>query len=176
MGQYDIDWDATLKDASDTDTRSALPPSEYDVEVLSAEAVTFGSGSTGIKTKLRVTSGPHEDRWLWNNLVFKEGQARTISVRNIQNMGVDQNWLKTSNPSLVQLAERLVGLHCVAVVGIQMYQGEERNDVKSFKPGNGSNGSGAAPAPPTPAAQAPPAPAAPAAASAGAEGQPPRPF
>ena len=184
MGQYDIDWDATLKDASDNDTRAALPSSDYDVEVLTAEATTFNSGSTGIKTKLRVTSGPFEDRWLWDNLVFKEGQARTISVRNIQNMGVDQDWLKTANPTLVQLAEKLVGLRCTATVGIKTWQGDERNEVKGYKAANGASAPGsvsAAPVRTAPSAEAPPAqPAAPtdapAPAAASGDGQPPRPF
>jgi hypothetical protein len=172
MAQYDVDWGAVLQDASDNNSFGPIPPDDYDVSVIEAEATTFSSGTTGLKLKLGVLNGPHAGRWLWTNLVMKEGQARQISVRNIQAIGVDPDWLRTQNPSLVQVAEKMVGMIAVATVGTKMYQGEERNEVKNFK-----RAESAVPDAPSPSAEpAPPAPSPqPATAAASGDG-PPRPF
>lgn len=180
MGQYDMDWDAVLQDAADNSTNAAIPASDYDIEIIKAEATTFSSGSTGIKLTARVTTGPHTDRWLFDNLVMKEGQARNISVKNMKAIGVDTDWLRTASPSLDVVADRMVGLTCVATVGTKVYQGEDRNEIKSYKRASGATPPAPAPAPAqaAPSAEVPPPPAGQPAppVAAGGEQPPAQPF
>jgi len=114
-----------------------LPKGTYDVIVENAEAKTSSSGNPMFSLTLVVTSGDFENRKLFTHVVFAPktmGQAK----RTINRLGLAE---LLEGPFAVDqdTADKFVGIYARAVVGIQKYEGEDRNNVKNLLPAMGES-------------------------------------
>lgn len=134
-----MDWNAVLDDqAGDDDAFTVLPKGMYNVEVTAAEAAGPSSaGNRWVKVSCKVLDGPYENRMLWTNIVFvlTNSKAMKFTIAKLKALGVSQDWLRTANPSMDQIASRLVGATAVADVDdSKEYNGNKQNEIKTFKP------------------------------------------
>jgi len=158
----ELDWDAVLggveadeKEAPDKPRGDfeALPKGPYNVVVQDASKETSGAGNDMIKTYIRVTEGPYANRTLFSYIVFTQNpKGNRMTLEKLAAFGLTREWLAQNRPSVPAIAEALVGLKAVAVVGVQEegdYKG--RNEVKGFRPLEGGATAPAAPAASKPA-------------------------
>lgn len=160
-----MDWNKILDEADGESLDfDPLPKGDYDVVITSASATTAQSGNKMLKVEMTVQDGPYAKRKLWTNIVFAESnpKAMVFTLRKLAALGVSKEWLGTENPSLDTIASRIEGVAVSAVVEQKPYQGEMRNEVKSFKRAGGPEAAAPAPAaaaaPATPTAENPPPP------------------
>lgn len=131
-----LNWDKILDEQESVDSEySALPANSYDVVIDSAEAVKAGSGNQMIKVTCKVQGGPFNGRLLWTNIVFATDNATAMrfTLRKLKALGITQEWLSATNPNTATIAKKLEGILATAEVEIRQYQGEDRNEIKSFK-------------------------------------------
>jgi hypothetical protein len=112
-----------------------LPPSEYDVQVVSAEAKPSSTGKLMISVRFQVLSGPQAGRPVYNNFTLspENPQALGFFFRHMKVLGLDENFFR-SNPAPEQVAESLKGRQCRIKLGQKPYQGEMRNNVERISP------------------------------------------
>ena len=164
-----------------------LPDGDYDCAIESANSKTSSNGKLMFECKFTVTSGPHNNRKIWNNFVISPENPNALSFffQHMNVLGLGQDFF-ASNPPPEHVAQALVGRTCRLKVGRRTWNGQIRNEVKAVMPAISGVGLGGpvmqgpapaatppqpAPAPPPPApapapqpvaAQAPPPPSAPA--------------
>lgn len=126
---------------------SALPASEYDTKILSAEVRQTGTGKNKIVVRFEVTAGPYQGRNIFNDFVLTtaNSNAMVIFFRQMAAMGLDSKYF-SRNPSLQQVAQDLVGREQRLRLGIRNWQGVDRNSVLQIIPAGG--GAQVATAPP----------------------------
>lgn len=166
-------WDELYKEAGETS--GPLPAAEYDFQVQDASHKPTQGGKDMYVIKAVVTTGPNKGKLVWNNFVVSpESQpAMEVFFRQMAALGLDGTFWK-SKPTDDAICARLKGRYFRAAVGIETYNGVERNKFKAIKPAVGG-GTGDASAPPPPPPPPPPVPAAPAPAPAPAAAAPPPP-
>lgn len=155
-------WADLAEQAGEDTGFSALPAADYDLKIIQAEAKQSGTGKTMFKITAEVTSGPYAKRRIWANLVVTPDNpvALNIFFRQMAAIGISKDFFAT-NPSDHNVAEALLDKEFRGQVVIKQYQGEDRNDIKSYS--RISKTADSAPVPPTtPKASSPSAPPAPA--------------
>lgn len=135
-----MNWDEVLrKQEEEGGDFDALPADTYDVVVHEAEAVTASTGAPMIKTVLKVEGGPYDGRQVWTNIVFSENvTAMRFTLRKLDALGLSKETIMAQNPSVSTIAKMITGARARAEVQIRQYEGEDRNDVKSFKRADGA--------------------------------------
>jgi len=128
-----IDWAKLQKEASDA--TKVLPDGDYPIEVEKAESVLSSNGNPQIKYTLRVTDGQFTGRKLFGQLTLSTEKAIAMNFffQGLAGLGVDSNVL-AGGPSMEQIAAAIVGRQATATVGHGPYQGQDRNQVKTFQP------------------------------------------
>jgi hypothetical protein len=128
-----------------------------------------------VKVKYTVTSGPHANRRVWNQYVVSPENPNAMSFffQHLGAHGLDGAFIAQCAPGeagVAQMAAAMLGTQVRLELGVEMYQGQNRNKVvKVMPPTTGAGmpspqGTPAAAAPaPTPPAAPPLPPAAPAA-------------
>lgn len=156
-------WATLAEQAGDVSGFTALPAADYDFVVIEAKATATTKGKTMFKLTNEIISGPYAKRRVWANLVVSPENpvALNIFFRQMAAIGVDKSYFAT-NPSDSNVAETLVGKTFRGQVVIKQWQGEDRNEIKSYSRLNRTEVSSTPPVPPTAAASptsSPPAPA-----------------
>lgn len=134
-----------------------IPDGTYDIEVTKAEAVTSSTGKPMIKVQHKIVGGPHDGRQLFDQFVLSVDNPNALSFffQHMAAFGLDRPFF-AANPPMEQVAATLVGRNAVATVGTREWQGQDRNEVQGYKPGNNPAApAGAAPSVPGPSAQVP---------------------
>lgn len=144
-----LDWDSVLggveaeeekrkKEGKSDNDFEAIPKGPYRVIVQEANKQVASTGKDMIKARVQVTEGPSVNRILFNYFVFGSKDDVTlnrITLDNLAAFGVTREYIATQRPSIAEIAEALVGLEAIAIVGIQEkgdYAGN--NEIKRFKP------------------------------------------
>ncbi|AKJ72598.1 hypothetical protein PP301_gp124 [Gordonia phage GMA2] len=154
-------WADLAESAGDTGF-AALPAADYDLKIIASEAKNTSGGKTMFKITCEVTSGPYEKRRIWSQLVVSPENpvALNIFFRQMAAIGISKEYFAT-NPSDHNVAEQLVGKEFRGQIVIKQWQGEDRNEIKSYSRLSRTETSSVAPpnatAAPTPA-NTPPAP------------------
>ncbi len=160
MSDAGINWGEVLDEAANDNVSKPAPDGEYEIVVSSAEATTASTGSPMIKVTVDITSGPFKGKRVWDNIVLNSNSpvAMRISLQNLAALGVNREWIASTNPSIAQLVDAINGAEAIAILGTKTWNDEPRNEVKKYKPNTGT-----VPAPPT-IASSTPAPTSPASA------------
>lgn len=175
-----VNFGQILSEVADTPDYSPLPEGDYDLMVTSCDVATTQTGKYMLKLKTQVTSGSHQRRLVWDNLVFSTDNPKAMGIiqGKLNALGFTPEYLKQSNPDLETIASALVNRTFRAKVGQSEYQGKVRNELKAYYPAGTTAAAPPAPgipaAPPQMAAGAavpPPPPVSPA--PMGAPGMPP---
>lgn len=114
---------------------SNCPPGTYEARVVAGEAKSTSAGKDMIVVKFEIIGGPHGGRKVPNNFVISPENANALGFffRHMRALGLDAAYF-SQNPSPQQLATDLVGKVCQIEVGTRVWNGEEREDIKSIKP------------------------------------------
>lgn len=165
-------WGQLVKEAGDQgDDFEILPAADYDMEVVGAEAKQTSTGKVMFALRCKVTSGPYENRLVFSNLTVSPENPTALGIffRQMAAIGISRDFF-TNNPSDSQVAEALKGRAFRGQVAIRTWQGQERNEIKSYAriAKTAAAGQPGPPAPPTiapspassPIARSAPAPAA----------------
>lgn len=133
--QFEDDEDVGgLVDLSDYEEDAGfevLPRGTYSVVVEEAEYRTSSSGNKMISLVLAVEEGEYANRKLFTHVVFAEktmGRAK----KSIRALGLVHLLEQKFNPA--KEADSFVGARARARVGIKLYEGEKRNEVKQLLP------------------------------------------
>ena len=108
-----------------------LPRGTYPVVVDEAEYNVSKNGNPMISLTLAIEEGEYANRKLFTHIVFAEktmGRAK----RMIRTLGRTDLLERKFNPS--QEAESFIGTRARARVGIRVYEGEQKNEVKQLLP------------------------------------------
>jgi hypothetical protein len=152
------DWDAILGEDKD---EAPVPEATYPMRVQDSEGVIASSGAEMIKLTMAIEGGPHDDRWIWTNLVYPTADSkpghRRMFWRKLRAFDITQEWVATHRPSKEQLAELLKGRSVRGDVIIRKWETEDRNDISMFHSLTAASGMPEAPVVATaPAADEPP--------------------
>lgn len=128
----ELDWGALQTEAA---SAGVLPDGDYDLIVVEATATTSSTGKPMIKVKMRVTTGPHKDKPVWNQFVISPESAMALRMffQHMNAFGLDSAFF-AQNPSMDVVAKNLVNRTCVATLSSREWQGVNRNEVKSISP------------------------------------------
>lgn len=112
---------------------SNCPPGTYDVRVIAVEAKQSAKGKDMFVVKFEITGGPHGGRKVTNRITIspESGAALAFFFRDMRSMGLDAAYFAT-DPSVQKVAADLIGKTCRIEVGVQIWNNEEREDVKKI--------------------------------------------
>lgn len=138
-----IDFQALLKEAQTAG--QALPNGDYDFVVDEATATTASTGSPMIKVKLRITTGAHANKKVFNNFVLSVDSPVALSIffRHMAALGVGPEFfaqLGTVAPeqALAPVAAAILGRTARMTLGQREWpanSGNYRNEVNNIVPG-----------------------------------------
>lgn len=150
-----INWNEVLENAKSA-SFSVIPKGDYHIRIEEPNATTSSTGKPMIKFRCRVMSGPHAKASLLTQqvLTIDNPNAVAIFVKFLGAFGVGADFLAAlgTTADLTPIAQALDGREATAVVEIEKWQDENRNQVKRFKPLSGAPATGVGPV-----AYAPPA-------------------
>lgn len=109
----------------------AMPRGTYNVVVDESEFKTSQNGNRMISLTLQVEDGEFANRKLFTHIVFSEktmGRAKKM----IRTLGLVNLLEGRFNPE--KEADSFIGARARARVGIRVYEGEKRNEVKELLP------------------------------------------
>lgn len=137
-----------------------LPVSDYEVEVIKAEAASTSTGKLMYKMTMNVVSGPHTNRKVWTNQTLSPENPNALAMffNAMGALGLDADFFNT-NPSPDAVAQALVGRYAVVSLKQREWNGSMRNEVTAIKKSNRASsmfpGVGGGTAPSFPALQQP---------------------
>jgi hypothetical protein len=114
---------------------------EYPMYISDSEAKIASTGNPMVVAQCRIEDGPHKGFGpVYNNFVVvknkkrKEDNAKALAVffRNMSILGLDEQYFK-KNPEMEQIAQDILGKRFVGVLGIDSYDGIERNKITRIK-------------------------------------------
>lgn len=120
-----------------TASNDPVPDGPYHVSIFSADATTSSTGRPMIKLTLRIEDGQFQNRKLYTQIVLSPDNENALNIffRNCAAFGIGADVITQFPPGqLGPLAQMLHGRHANAIVGSREYQGQNRNEVKSFTP------------------------------------------
>lgn len=162
-----LNWGDLVKEAGDVGSYDPLPDGDYELQIIEATAKVTQSGKTMFAVKAQVQVGAHAKRLVWDNLVVSTDNPTALGIffRKMNALGLNKDFFATS-PSNAQIEQALRGRNFRAQVGSRTWQGQKKNEIKTYYSVTGAAPVGAAPvaaaapAPaPAPAPAAAPAPA-----------------
>lgn len=138
-----IDFGKALADAKSA-SFEAMPIGDYNIEVVSADAVTASTGRPMIKCKMKVIDGAYTNRPVMTQfvLVIDNPNALSMFFRNMRGFGIEESFFAQlgNMASLDPVAAALVGRRAQVTLGIRQWQGEDRNEVTGIKKYTGAPG------------------------------------
>ena len=162
-----LSWGDLMKDAGDSASGGfePLPDGDYDFKIVEATASQSSSGKTMFKIKAQVQGGAFNSRLVWDNLVVSPENPNALGFffRKMSALGLTSEFFNT-NPTNAQIEQALQNRSFRGKIGSRTWQGQKRNEFKSYAPpvGGGAGVQQSAPAPQAPAPVAPAPQAAPA--------------
>ena len=151
-----LNWGDLIKDAADTGGYDPLPDGDYDLQVVEAVAKVTQTGKTMFAVKAQVQTGAHAKRLVWDNLVVTTDNPNALGMffKKMAALGLPREYF-TSNPTNAQIEAALKGRTFRAAVGTRTWQGQKKNEIKSYYSVPAVASASPAPAPaPAPAAAA----------------------
>lgn len=127
MASYD--WDALSKEAEKEN--AIAPVGDYVAEVTVAKATTAQSGKDMLKVKFEISAGPEKGTPVWTNIVLTPDKPGFF-FRNMEGLGVAQDFLRKNNPSFEDLAELIKGRTANITVAHREWQGRKQAEVKTI--------------------------------------------
>lgn len=115
-----------------------LPDGDYPVVIEKATPAQSSGGKLMFKVEMRVESGPHAKRIIWNQFVISPESANALSMffGQMKTLGLGEEfWAAEPNEDIV--ASALVGRRCTVALTQREWNGQIRNNVKSVKPAAG---------------------------------------
>lgn len=136
-------WSDLIKEAQESGELSGfepLEPNDYALEVVEVTVAETSTSKTMFKSKMKVTEGPHEGRFVWDNHVVSPESpvAMSIFFRTMKTHGLDGEFF-ASNPTNDEVARRMTGATLIGKVTQKEYplgSGEMRNEVKNYTKAN----------------------------------------
>lgn len=130
-----LSWSKLVEEA-DVPEDKLLDPGEYDLVLRSVKAGATKNGDPQFNCRYEVESGPHEKTTVWDNItIFQEAsksKALAINMRKLFTLGADAKFLQ-SEPSNEEIIQRIVGSHITVTLEINEWNGNSRNQIKTFK-------------------------------------------
>jgi hypothetical protein len=175
-----IDWNSELDKVDEATKPIAEGPASFRI-VEAKPTKASSSGNPMIRLSAKVEGGPDDGKVAFVNLVFPfdNPRAMKMTLRRLTGLGISADLLKAENPSIEQIAAKLIGRLASGTVTHREWNGEVQNDV-DFVGSAMPSGVPDAPSIPKPdipdaVAVTPAAAATPAAAPVEAEAEPPKP-
>jgi hypothetical protein len=143
-----------------------LPQGVYDVQAETTESKKTANGKDMVKVKYTVTSGPHANRRVWNQYVVSPENPNAMSFffQHLGAHGLTSAFIAQCAPGeagVAQMAAAMLGTQVRLELGVEMYQGQNRNKVVKVMPPTAGTGMPSPQGMPAAAAPAPAPPAAP---------------
>lgn len=130
----EFDW-STLYNRAKAVSFEPLPPATYHFEVVESSVVTTSNGKPMIRIKLSVVGGPRAGTKVFDQLVLSIDSEKALSMffLKLKAFGLDERFFATTPPGqLGPVAQALFGKHVRGTVEITEWNGQERNQVKSY--------------------------------------------
>lgn len=128
-------WQDLMNDAGGANGDwDPLPQGDYDFYIKECESKQAkNTGNQMYVAKCAVETGPKAGRVVYNNFVIAQDSPAALNMffRNMNLLGLTGEWF-AQNPSDHQVAETLVGRRFRGTVVVKLYQGQERNEIKSI--------------------------------------------
>lgn len=114
---------------------SNCPPGVYDVRVAAVETKLTAKGKDMFVIKFEIANGPNAGRKVFNRITISPENSTALGFffREMKAMGADSAFFAT-DPSVQAVAAKILNALCRIEVGTQMYNNEEREDVKKVLP------------------------------------------
>lgn len=164
-----IPWD-DLMSAADESSVAPIPASDYNLKIVSCEATTSSSKKPMWKIVAEVEDGPYAGRKIWTQqtLSMENPNAVAMFFKVMATVGLNKAYFAT-RPSNTEIASAMVGRRFKGKVGIEQWDGEDRNKISKWSPLTAGGltpppaggPAGGPPPPPQPSAAPPAPPAAP---------------
>lgn len=116
------------------DLMSPIEPGTYPARIVKAEAKTSKNGNPGLELKLHVNvQGTEKTRTSWVNVTGKGAMAFDQLLRACHMDDLADIYADKSNPNKPLFDEgTLVGQDVSVVIDQQLYEGQMRDQVKSY--------------------------------------------
>ncbi|MCA1806348.1 MAG: DUF669 domain-containing protein [Actinobacteria bacterium] len=131
-----IDFNALMQEAGEG--FQPVPPGPYTIQVHKTEATTSSTQKPMIRAQLRIMGGPHDGRILFDQYTLTAGNPNALGFffDTMAALGLDRQYF-AANPPMQTVAQALLGRQANVQVAMKVYQGIDRNDVKSYRPVQG---------------------------------------
>ena len=132
----ELDWSALQKEAA---TGGLLPDGDYNLVVTEATSVTASTGKPMIKMKLRVMSGPQQDKPVYTQQVLSPDNPMALRIffQTMAAFGLDANFfasLPSGTGGMEIVASNLRNRAATATLTARTWQGQDRNEVSAWRP------------------------------------------
>lgn len=147
-----VPWNQLVDEAGDAaEEYGVLPAADYDLKIIKSEAKQARTGKLMYAITCEVTEGPYKGRKVWSNIVLTRDNPTALGFffRNMAAIGIDKSYFM-QNPSDSQVADALLGREFRGQVAIKQWQGQDRNELKSYFPKKSSAQESATTPPPPP--------------------------
>jgi hypothetical protein len=151
-----INWGSEL-DKVDEATKPIAEGAQNFRIVEAKPTKATSSGNPMIRLSAKVDGGPDDGKIAYVNLVFPfdNPRAMKMTLRRLNGLGISAELLKAENPSIEQIAAKLIGRSASGTVTHREWNGEVQNDVDFMGGGNTPNVVPDAPSIPKPDISAP---------------------
>lgn len=130
-----LTW-ANLINEADVSDDKVLDPGEYDLILKSAKAKLTKNGDQMFSCRYAVESGPYKGTTVWDNITILTDPDKKvglqINMRKLFNLGADAQFLQTE-PSTDEIIKRIEGTRIIATLEVREWNGNEQNQIKTFK-------------------------------------------
>lgn len=126
----------------------AYPTGEYDMLVRKAVPAKTAGGKHCVKATLEFIGGPMKGKTVPDQLNWSPESdiAARIFAQSMSRMGATQEWIKATNPSMVQLAAKIQGAKVHVKLTEDTWNGMPRNKISYLSTislgGGGGGGAG----------------------------------
>jgi len=155
-----LNWGDLIKQAGEVASYEALPDGTYDMMIIEASATTSQSGKSMFKVTAEVQGGPFNKRRVWDNLVVTQDNSTALGIffSKMKALGLNQEFFATQ-PTNARIEQAMMGRKFRAKIGSRVWQGNKKNEIKSYFPMEGAAAAPTTAAAPGSVAAPPPAPA-----------------
>lgn len=130
-----LTW-ANLVESADVTEDKVLDPGEYDLILKKVVYKTTKNGDPMFNCRYTVESGPHKGTTVWDNITILRDPAKKvglqINMRKLYNLGADIKFLQ-AEPSNDDIIKKIEGSRIIATLEVSEWNGNERNEIKTFK-------------------------------------------
>lgn len=141
-----MSWDDSTYNWSEMQQEaSVVLEGEFPLVVIKAEAVKSANGKDMIKAQFKIESGTYAGRKLFSNFVIspESSGAMRMFFSQLAVFGLDaQFFASIAGQPPAAIASALDGRKAIGIVGKNVYQGTEREEIKGYKPALGGHGGG----------------------------------